>query len=97
MEINKKGGMRRITSKEEAGEDSLSSDFHSRSIWWTCSSRTATSAVRLSLRADWRSLNIPWRSSTRFLALSLKSWWDADRHPVFDPFPMAPPPHKFLT
>ena len=56
--------------REEAGDGTLSSARHSRSIWWTCSSRTAASAERLSLRADWRPQNISCRSSTRTLARS---------------------------
>lgn len=64
--------------REEAGEGSLSSAFHSRSIWWSCSSRSATSIVRLSFLANCRSKNMTCRSSTWFLALSLKSLCDAD-------------------
>ena len=63
---------------EEAGEGSLSSAFHSRSIWWTCSSSTTASTVRLSFLANCRSRNISCKSSTRFFALSLKSLCDAD-------------------
>lgn len=44
------------------------------------------SAMRLSLRADWRSLNIPWRSSTRFFAFALNSRCDPD----LQFFPIAP-------
>lgn len=72
--------------KEEAGDVSFSSDFHSRSIWWTCSSRSVASIVRLSFLANWRSMNMPCKSSTRFLALSLNSLCETDLQLLFEPF-----------
>ena len=74
--------------KDEAGEGSLSSDFHSRSIWFTCSSRRVTSTPLLSFLANWRSKSIPCKSSTRFLALSLNSLCEVDLQVILDLFPV---------
>lgn len=80
----------KLTTNEDAGEGSCSSAFHSLSIWWTCSSKTATSVVRLSFLAFWRLVNIPWRSLTRFFAFSFKSRWEVDWHLLFIPFGIDP-------
>jgi hypothetical protein len=54
------------------------------------------STVRLSFLANCRSMNIPWRSSTRFFALSLKSLCDADLQLLFEPFPITETPNLVL-
>lgn len=41
-------------------------------------------------------MNIPWRSSTRFFALSLKSLYDADLQLLFEPFPITETPNLVL-
>lgn len=62
------------TSKEEAGDASRSSAFHSLSIWCICSSRSATSLSRPSRRACCNSDTMPCRSPTLLVAFALKCW-----------------------
>jgi len=82
------GSKRDGTWREEAGEGALSSERHSRSICWSCASRTAASAGRESLRADCRPEKTSCRSSTRVMARARNCWC---RDPARDdgPFPIA--------
>jgi hypothetical protein len=82
------GSKRDGTWREEAGEGALSSERHSRSICWSCASRTAASAGRESLRADCRPEKTSCRSSTRVMARARNCWC---RDPARDdgPLPIA--------
>ena len=73
-----------LTREDVAEEEEglWSSDFHSRSMRWSCSSRMARSEFLHSLLAFWSSEKTPCRSSTRSLASALKDFRaiQRDRH-----------------